>query len=143
MENNDNLSQHFSLHEMLASQTATRTGITEQFSPGADIIESLKYLCNNLLEEVRVLNNNQPIHISSGYRCPRLNSTVGGASNSQHMLGQAADIDFGSVAANQAFFEKIKNSVLVFDQLLNEYNFAWVHVSIKQNNNRKQVINIT
>ena len=137
------LSPHFTLHEFLASQTATRTPIPEQFDPGDDIIECLKYLCNNLIEQLRELNGNQPLHISSGYRCPRLNSAIKGAPNSQHMLGQAADIDLGSKTANQAFFELVKNSGFVFDQLINEFDFSWVHVSLTSDTNRQQVLIIT
>jgi len=143
MTANLNLSPHFSLHELVASQTATRKGIIEQFDPGANIIENLKFLCNELLEKLRVLNGNQPIHINSGYRCPRLNTAVGGSKTSQHVFGQAADIDFGNRAGNKAFFEKVKNSGIVFDQLINEYDYSWVHVSIKRENNRKQVLNIS
>ena len=137
------LSQHFTLHELLASQTATRKGITEQFDPPPEILENLRLLSENLLEKLRVINNNQPLHISSGYRCPRLNKAIGGVKNSQHMQGQAADVDFGSKAANKSFFEKIKRSDLVFDQLLNEFDFAWVHISLKKDNNRMQVLDIT
>lgn len=142
MTANLNLSPHFSLHELVASQTATRKGIIEQFDPGANIIENLKFLCSELLEKLRVLNGNQPIYINSGYRCPRLNTAVGGSKTSQHVFGQAADIDFGNKSDNKVFFEKVKNSGLDFDQLINEYDYSWVHVSIKREANRKQVLNI-
>jgi zinc D-Ala-D-Ala carboxypeptidase len=137
------LSPHFLLHELLQSQTATRNEVHEQFEPGEEIIENLKYLCNNLLEQIRVLNDNRPLHINSGYRCPRLNALVKGASTSQHLFGQAADIDLGSNKANMIFFEKIKNSGLVFDQLINEFNGSWVHVSLKKADNRQMVLNVT
>ncbi|NVO18964.1 MAG: DUF882 domain-containing protein [Bacteroidetes bacterium] len=142
MTDNLSLSLHFSLHEFLQSQTATRKQILEQFDPSEEIVDSLKYLCVNLLEKIRELNNNQPIHISSGYRCPRLNDAVGGAPTSQHVKGEAADIDFGSKDANKAFFDKIRDSGLEFDQLINEYAASWVHVSLKQTGNRRQVLNI-
>jgi zinc D-Ala-D-Ala carboxypeptidase len=137
------LSPHFTLHELVASQTAARKEIDEQFSPPEAIIDNLKFLAKNLLEKLRELNGNSPLFISSGYRCPRLNRAVGGVSNSQHLEGQAADIDFGSKRANKEFFNRIKQSDLDFDQLLNEFDFSWVHVSMKRQGNRKQVINIT
>jgi len=137
------LSEHFTLHELLASQTATRKAFTEQFDPPQEIIENLKFLCENLLEKLRVINGNRALHISSGYRCPRLNKAIGGVKNSQHLQGQAADVDFGSKEANEIFFDRIKNSDTVFDQLLNEFNFSWVHISLKKENNRQQVLNIT
>lgn len=137
------LSAHFTLHELLASQTATRKNITEQFEPPEEIIENLKFLCKSLLEKLRELNGGNPLFISSGYRCPRLNKAVGGVKNSQHLQGHAADVDFGSKLANKQFFDKIKKSDLDFDQLLNEFGFSWVHISMKKEGNRRQVLNIT
>ncbi len=143
-DSDDRFSPHFSVHEMLRSQTATRKKIDEQFSPSKEVMENLKFLCTNLLEKVRELNDDRPVFISSGYRCPALNEAVGGKPNSQHLTGQAADIDFGTVAANKAFFDKIKNSNLEFDQLLNEFNYDWVHISIKKEGvNRRDVRDIT
>jgi zinc D-Ala-D-Ala carboxypeptidase len=137
------LSSHFTLHELLASQTATRKNITEQFDPPQAIIENLKFLCVNLLEKLRILNGNNPLFLSSGYRCDRTNRAVGGAKNSQHIQGQAADVDFGSKKANKEFFDRIKNSDIPFDQLLNEFGFSWVHISINKEGNRHQVLDIT
>ena len=136
------LSNHFTLHELTASQTATRKGITEQFSPPENVVNNLRFLCTNLLEKLRELNGNQPLMVSSGYRCERLNRAVGGKPTSQHLRGEAVDIDFGSKPANRDFFNKIKKSDLEFDQLLNEFDFAWIHISLKKEGNRKQVLNI-
>ncbi len=99
------LSSHFTLHELVASRTATRKNIAEQFAPPDDIISNLKFLAVNLLEKLREKNGNTPLFVSSGYRCPRLNKAVGGARNSQHLQGQAVDIDFGSKKANKDFFK--------------------------------------
>ncbi|MEO6001261.1 MAG: D-Ala-D-Ala carboxypeptidase family metallohydrolase [Chitinophagaceae bacterium] len=137
------LSPHFSLHELLASQTATRKNITEQFEPPKGIIDNLKFICESLLEKLRELNGGYPLIINSGYRCTRLNKAVGGVSDSQHLQGQAADIDFGSITANKQFFDKVKKSTIKFDQLLNEYNYSWVHVSMKKEGNRREVLDIT
>jgi zinc D-Ala-D-Ala carboxypeptidase len=136
------ISEHFTLHELTASQTATRKGISEQFSPPEEIIQNLRYLCENLLEKLREMNGNGPLMVSSCYRCPRLNKAVGGKPNSQHLRGEAVDIDFGSKPANRDFFNKIKKSGIVFDQLLNEFDFAWIHISLKKEGNRRQVLDI-
>lgn len=140
---NRQLSAHFNLHELTASQTATRKGISEQFDPPADVVGNLEYLCENLLEKLRTLNGNKPLFLSSGYRCPRLNTAVKGAKKSQHLTGEAADIDLGSKEANKAFFTKIQNSGIAYDQLINEYDFSWVHISLKRTGNRLQALNVT
>jgi zinc D-Ala-D-Ala carboxypeptidase len=140
---NRQLSAHFNLHELTASQTATRKGISEQFDPPADVVGNLEYLCENLLEKLRTLNGNKPLFLSSGYRCPRLNTAVKGAKKSQHLTGEAADIDLGSKEANKAFFTKIQNSGIAYDQLINEYDFSWVHISLKKTGNRLQALNVT
>jgi zinc D-Ala-D-Ala carboxypeptidase len=137
------LSLHFNLHELLASQTATRKNISEQFNPPPNILDNLKFLSINLLEKIRTLNGNSPLLLSSAYRCEKLNKAVGGVRTSQHVQGQAVDIDFGSKAGNAALFKKIRDSNIMFDQLLNEFDFAWVHMSLKNGANRRQVLNIT
>ena len=72
-----------------------------------------------------------------------LNKAVGGARTSQHTLGQAADIHTksNSKESNKQLFELIKQLKLPFDQLINEYNYSWVHVSYS-NRNRRQILNI-
>ena len=83
-----------------------------------------------------------PIHVNSGYRCPPLNRLVGGAPTSQHTKGEAADITAGSKEENRRLFEYIRRN-LPFDQLIDEKDFAWVHVSFRRDgNNRGQVLKL-
>ena len=138
------LSKNFELKEFLASQTATRRGFTEQFNPPQQIIDNLQYLVTNLLQPIR--DNFGPLHISSGYRCPRLNSAIGGSSTSDHLLGFAADIDLGD-AKNLELLNWIRESKLPFDQLINEFPNKlgqpdWVHISLRPKNNRNQFLTI-
>jgi hypothetical protein len=121
-----NLSLHFTLEEMLASQTATRLSIDEQFSPPDSIRENLKALCESVLEPIRA-GVDSPIHISSGYRCERDNNAIGGAKTSQHTKGQAADISTANKTVEELYL-LIKNSDIDFDQLIQEFD-RWVHVS--------------
>jgi hypothetical protein len=87
-----------------------------------------------------------PIHISSGYRSKELNKAIGGSSSSQHLLGQAIDIDMDGSASGvtnkQVFDFIIKN--LDFDQTIAEFpkngNLSWVHVSFSKKQNRKQIL---
>ncbi len=134
-----NLSPHFSLAEMLESQTARRKQISEQFTPPEPVIANLALLCTHILEPLRIALG-KPIQISSGYRCKRLNKAVGGVPTSQHVLGQAVDLQ-GVEMSNTAIFKKIKMLGLPYDQLIWEYGTrvdpAWVHVSYGVRNRRQ------
>jgi hypothetical protein len=88
-----------------------------------------------------------PLKISSGYRSAQLNKAVGGVSNSQHMKGEAADINIeGDLGYGKRIFTWIKNHCQ-YDQLIWEHDKKgtyWVHVSYvfpDFGKNRKQVIN--
>jgi zinc D-Ala-D-Ala carboxypeptidase len=139
------LSPNFTLEEMLESQTARRKGIAEQFTPPPEVVTNLRALCKNILEPLREAVGG-PIKISSGYRCPRLNKAIGGAKNSQHMVGEAADVQGLGGMTNKQLFNKIKQLGLPFDQMIwefgNDQNPAWVHVSFGPRN-RRQIIRVT
>ena len=80
---------HFRLSEFINSQTAQRKGIDN--SVPLQYVDNIKRLCTEVLEPLRQ-HFGQPIVINSGYRCPALNRAVGGARNSYHLQGRAADI---------------------------------------------------
>ena len=128
-----NLSPHFSLAELVASQVATRKGIDN--APAAAIVANLTRLAA-LLEQVRALVG-APIAISSGYRSPALNKAVGGAANSAHVLGQAADISMAKLAP-KAMALLIRQSDIAFDQLI--YEGTWVHIGLSTGAPRRQVL---
>ena len=138
------VTMHFTIEELYASDTAKKKGIDNK--PAVQQLINLVYLTAYVLEPLRVAMK-EPIPISSGYRCPRLNEAVGGVRNSQHMTGQAADLSIGGDRAKgRKWFEYIKNH-LPFDQLIWERNprtgTEWVHVSFVYpdfGRNRKQVI---
>jgi hypothetical protein len=134
-----NLTKNFYLDEMLASQSAVRLGFDEQFSPDQAVIDNLRALCQNVLQPLRD-GLQRAILTSSGYRCPRVNQAIGGAKTSQHLFGQAADINVGHLTTEQ-LYQRIKNSGLVFDQLIQEFD-RWVHVSYNSNTsaNRRQCL---
>ncbi len=132
---NQKLSKNFSLSEMLHSQTATRLGFSEQFEPSPQIIENLRQLCINVLQPLRD-NLGHSFQVSSGYRCLRTNSAIKGAKKSQHLLGQAADIQ-DLDKGNAFLFKKLKELNLPFDQVIDEFGLAWVHVSHKPNGSQR------
>jgi zinc D-Ala-D-Ala carboxypeptidase len=128
------LTEHFTLESMLRSQTATRCGYTEQFTPSAEITENLQELCVHILEPLRI-SLGKPVYVSSGWRCPRLNTRKKGAKNSQHLLGQAADIEVEGMT-NAEIITTIKKLELPFDQLIEEFH-QWIHVSYGPRNRRE------
>jgi hypothetical protein len=133
------LSAHFDLAEFTRSESAKRDGIDN--NPTHEHLENIKILCEKVLEPLR-LHFNHSIKISSGYRSSLLNHYIGGALKSQHLEGKAVDIDFDGTSygtTNKMLFEYIKDS-LDFDQLINEYNYSWVHVSYNKGKNRKQIL---
>ena len=138
--NNIPTSEHFTLEELCRSQVAVCLGIDNE-PKRADIIANLKQLAFHTLEAVRLLNDNKPITITSGYRCKELNRAVGGVATSQHQCGCAADLVVGSAEENRRLFDKIKSSGSVpFDQLILEPKAGWIHISYVEGGNRFQII---
>ena len=130
--------KHFTIKELSHSDTALAKGI-DNF-PTAEAISNLTKLVDNVLDPLRE-KYGKPIRVSSGYRNAILNRSVNGATSSQHRLGEAADITVGSKEENRKLFEIIK-SELPFDQLIDEKDFSWVHVSFREGRNRKQVLKL-
>lgn len=118
------LSQHFSLAEMTASTEASRHGL-DNTAPDV-VVGELVALCEYELEKVRSLAS-EPVSVISGYRSPEVNTLAKGASNSQHMKGQAADIRTSSRTPQQ-LFDLIAQSSIRYDQLIQEFD-SWVHIS--------------
>lgn len=127
----------FTIQELTKSTTAQQKGIKN--IPSKEQEQNLIALMENILDPLREAYGG-PIIVTSGYRCPALNKAVGGAKNSQHMTGQAADIRTvkDTRAENKKLFDLIQKLKLPFDQLIDEHNFDWVHVSYS-NRNRREV----
>ena len=132
------LSKNFALSEITHSNTAKRLGIDNE--PTEAHLQNMQYLVENLLQPLR--DSIGPIRISSGYRNPSLNRAIGGSVSSQHCKGEALDIQFWQMGKmmNELIYEWILDSGLEFDQMINEFDFAWIHISLKAKDNRKQVL---
>ena len=133
--------KYFTFAELTASATAKRKGIDN--TPDSRVTAKLTALVANILDPLREAYG-KPIVVTSGYRCPKLNKTVGGAAKSQHITGEAADIRALSdkPSDNKKLFDLIIKLNLPFDQLIDEYGYNWVHVSDSQGLNRKQILHI-
>ena len=131
--------KHFKFYEMVRSSKADEFNI-DNFPKDCETVDNLIVLMENL-DIIREAYG-KPLFISSGYRCPALNSKVGGVKTSQHMKGQAADINCGSVEKNREFFNWLvqHKDEFEFDQILDEYGYQWVHYSVKKSENRKQIL---
>lgn len=129
--------KYFSIKELCRSAKAKKLGIDN--TPTDKDVENMTRLINVVLDPLREAYG-QPITVNSGYRSPALNKAVGGVKSSQHLTGEAADITVGSKEGNKWLFEYIKNN-LPYDQLIDEYNYSWVHVSLDADMcNRREII---
>lgn len=116
--------KYFTISELIYSDTAKRQGINN--TPSQEIEKKLSSLIVNCLDPIREIYG-KPIRVTSGYRCEMLNTAVGGAKNSQHKKGEAADL----VPASGGSLSELYRAIIKFgkyDQLIFE-NRSWAHVS--------------
>lgn len=133
--------KYFTIGEMVSSTTADRRGINNRCQ--RDQMENLVNLIERVLDPLREAYG-KPIRVTSGYRSEELNKAVGGSPTSDHMKGLAADI-VGTPATreeNERLYGLIISLGLPFDQLIDEKNFSWVHVSYRKGKNRKQILKL-
>jgi zinc D-Ala-D-Ala carboxypeptidase len=131
------ISKHISFDEATVSNTATRFGIEN--NPSDIQLACMKLVAEKCFEPLRTWYN-KPIKVNSFFRCESLNAKVGGSKTSQHVKGEAIDISGGNKEENKKLFDWCKDN-LEFDQLINEYDFTWVHISYTVKN-RKQILAI-
>jgi zinc D-Ala-D-Ala carboxypeptidase len=131
-----NISEHITYDEAIHSDTAVQKGIVN--IPGLAQITNMKYLAENVFEPLRKFIG-LPIKINSFFRSRQLNAFIGGASNSQHVTGEAVDLDCNGF--NKQMFHYITEH-LIYDQCIWEFgsdnNPDWVHVSRTKSGNRRQ-----
>ena len=130
--------KYFTIKELCESSTAKEHKINN--SPNSMIKRHLTLLVQFILDPLRE-KYGKPIIISSGYRCEELNKLLNGSKTSQHKKGLAADITTGSVSENKKLFDLIIKLNLPFDQLIDEKNYQWIHVSYSSKP-RKQILHL-
>ena len=132
------LSKNFTRQEIERSNTAKRLGISNEMSEKH--LANMTKLLDNIIQPLR--ESLGPIRISSGYRGQDLNRAIGGSRKSQHCKGQALDIQFwqDGKMMNELVYEWILDSGLEFDQMINEFDFSWIHISLVGVDNRNQVL---
>jgi zinc D-Ala-D-Ala carboxypeptidase len=139
-----NLTENFTLEEMIKSETALRNDMDN--TPGEQEIGSLKLLCEKVLQPIRD-HYGKGVKVNSGFRHPDVNAKVGGSKTSDHCRGQAADVEIPGVA-NAELAQWIADN-LEFRQLILEFytpgvpDSGWVHVSYVADDNKKQIMTAT
>jgi len=137
MNNMEQFTKNFSYDELIASATAKRLGLDN--TPSYEEKEKLRKLAEDVLQPIRDAWRS-PIVVNSGFRSEAVNKAVGGAKNSQHRLGEAADISIGGKERNKKLFnfinKLIQKGTIKVGQLIDEYNYSWIHVSLPRTNGK-------
>ena len=120
-----NLTAHFTLEELTASETAERNGWDN--SPNDQELANLVRLAE-FLEQVKEVLAGKPIIISSGLRTKKVNDAVGSKDTSQHRIGCAADFRVPGMTPDQVV-KAIVASGIGYDQVIREFD-RWTHISI-------------
>lgn len=129
MSDRKQISRNFYLDEFTASETASRLGIDMSLDNEPLIETRLIYLATTVLQPLR--NALGPVTITSGYRPNKLNKKLGGAANSDHLYGLAADIRVAGKSPLEVACW-IRDNIENYKQVINEHD-SWVHVSFEQN----------
>lgn len=119
------LSEHFTLDELTASETAARNGWDN--TPNPDELANLKRLAD-FLEEVKQVLGGKPVMINSAFRAKKVNDAVGSKDSSQHRVGCAADIRVPSMTPDEVVKAVIASGI-GYDQVIREFD-RWTHISI-------------
>lgn len=119
------LTEHFTLDELVRSDTAVRKGINN--TPPSGVVESLRRVAQ-ILERARSIFGGNPILVSSGYRCLALNVEVGSTRTSAHLVGLAVDFTCPKFGSPLDICRRIEASDIPYDQLI--YEGSWVHLGL-------------
>ena len=147
---------YFNMMEFFESETARERKIANKaktWLEQREVEQNLRVLVAQILDPLR-MDMGYPIHVNSGYRCPALNEAIGGAKNSQHMKGMAADITM--VPTGNTIWNAKQLNIEAFDRIRDGYSFdqliiygegkdrgRFIHVSFKSyGDNRNQVLNL-
>ena len=137
----EKISKHISYHEGTYSRTGERRDLDN--TPNEDQLKCMKEVAENLFEPLREWVGG-PIKINSFFRGEPVNTAIGGSRRSQHMKGQAIDIDDTfRHKTNAEMYHYIKDN-LDFDQMIWEFgtdkNPNWLHISwVSHRPNRKKL----
>ena len=136
------MTEHFTLNEFLRSDTASRYKIDN--TPNKEQLENIEFVARQL--EIIRSYYNKPMFITSGFRTKELNTLLKGSKTSQHMQGLAVDINLKTKEENHIFFNLVNKLIqekkIKVYQLIDEYNYKWVHIGFSQTNPKGQVLHL-
>ena len=136
------MTEHFKLSEFLRSDTASRYKIDN--TPNKEQLENIEFVARQL--EIIRSYYNKPMFISSGFRTKELNTLLKGSKTSQHMQGLAVDINLKSKDENHIFFNLVNKLIqekkIKVYQLIDEYNYKWVHIGFSNTNPKGQILHL-
>ena len=150
------LSPHFTLGELTKTSVKTEDGNI----PSRVVIENLRNLCENWLEDLRYSYNtlyheispcaalsrdDKGIVINSGYRSPEVNKRVGGAPTSNHLTGCAVDIHVTgfeqAIRYASILLDISEGTQQDYDELFIEKSSSgryWIHFAVRPKDNRRK-----
>lgn len=120
-----NLTPHFTLEELTASEAADRNGWDN--APNEQELANLKRLAD-FLEQVKAVVGNKPIMVNSAFRSKLVNDSVGSKDTSQHRIGCAADIRVPGMTPDEVV-KAVIASKIGYDQVIREFD-RWTHISV-------------
>lgn len=139
------ITENFTIEEMVNSSTATRLGIDN--TPTSDQMNNIVKLVHEILQPIRD-EYKKPIIVTSGFRCEKLNTAVGGVKTSQHLMGEAADIRTVSDSKEDnrelymLIIDMVKKGMIVVGQIINEHNYDWIHISLPTDKKHNQILGL-
>ena len=119
------LTPHFTLHELTASEAADRNGWDN--TPNDSELANLRRLAD-FLEQVKVVLGGKPIMVNSAFRSKLVNDSVGSKDSSQHRVGCAADIRVPGMTPDEVV-KTVIASKIGYDQVIREFD-RWTHISV-------------
>jgi hypothetical protein len=133
------ISKNFTLNELTKSSTGERLGIDNSVKDHQTLV-NLCALTHNVLQKVREAHGRTTVN--SSFRCLDLNRAIKSSDKSQHVKGEAADIECPAID-NLKLARWIASNV-DFDMVLLEFytqgipDSGWVHVSYKADGNNRE-----
>lgn len=136
------MNNYFNLEEFLESDTALSKKIKNL--PSWDVVANLRALTDNILNPLREAYGSSVI-VTSGYRSEALNKAVKGSKTSNHMTGDAADLKPADGDVKRLFNlakKMMEDGEIEVGQLIDEYNYSWVHISNPTEKHHNQILHL-